>query len=73
MDRGVIVGGGLIAASFVVAVLLNRSAHEEPTPAERELPADVCDEVPGQRTPGPGGLADTLTEECKRARDSLKR
>jgi hypothetical protein len=33
MDRGVIVGGVLIAASFLGAMLLNRSANEEAGPA----------------------------------------
>ena len=47
MDRGVIVGGGLIAASFLVAVLLNRSANDEAPPAEapRELPVPACEHV----------------------------
>ena len=51
MDRGVIVGGGLIAASFLVAVLLNRSAREEAVPAQavREPPARVCDEAVKRR------------------------
>jgi hypothetical protein len=38
MERGVIVGGGLIAASFLVAVLLNRSAHQEIVPVEAVRP-----------------------------------
>jgi hypothetical protein len=42
MNRGVIVGGGLIAASFLVAVLLNRSAHEESAPVVRDPPARAC-------------------------------
>jgi len=73
MDRGVIVGGGLIAASFLVAVLLNRSAHEEAVPAEREPPMDVCDDVASSplrpvRTPN------NATDACQRARsESLKR
>ena len=54
MDRGVIVGGGLIAASFLVAVLLNRSANNEAPPAEarRELPVPACEQV----VKGPGPL-----------------
>jgi hypothetical protein len=67
MDRGVIVGGGLIAASFLVAVLLNRSAHEEGAPAEvpRKPPAHVCEEVE-QRPPTPGASVATADEECVR-------
>jgi hypothetical protein len=44
MERGVIVGGSLIAASFLVAVLLNRSAHQEIVPVEavRPPPARAC-------------------------------
>lgn len=36
MDRGVFIGGGLICASFLLAVLLNESARETrvPEPAE---------------------------------------
>ena|GEM_PF-2217129 len=66
-------GGGLIAASFLVAVLLNRSAHEEAVPAEREPPMDVCDDVASSplrpvRTPN------NATDACQRARsESLKR
>jgi hypothetical protein len=66
MDRGVIVGGGLIAASFLVAVLLNRSAHEEGAPAKREPPARVCAD-PGQRPPARGALPDS-GGECERMR-----
>jgi hypothetical protein len=69
MDRGVIVGGGLIAASFLVAVLLNRSAREENALPEavRSPPAPVCED-PSPRTPGPEtiGVADRTREECKR-------
>ena len=65
MDRGVIVGGGLIAASFLVAVLLNRSAREEPAPVEPDPPADVCDD-PRRPPPGPGTLPDTAAIACKR-------
>ncbi|HEY7640609.1 MAG TPA: hypothetical protein VH814_12870 [Steroidobacteraceae bacterium] len=52
MNRGVIVGGGLIAASFLVAVMLNRSAHEEPAPAQavRQPSAHGCADL-GQRQP----------------------
>jgi len=66
MDRGVIVGGGLIAASFLVAVLLNRSAHEEGAPAKREPPARACAD-PGPRPPGRGALPDSAGE-CERLR-----
>jgi hypothetical protein len=73
MDRGVIVGGGLIAASFLVAVLLNRSAREEAVPVEPEPPADVCEDPPGRRPLGPGRVADTAVEDCKRATKVLQR
>lgn len=68
MDRGVIVGGGLIAASFLVAVLLNRSAREEAVPAEPapEPPAQVCDD-PAQVPPIPGRMPDRAPDECKPA------
>jgi hypothetical protein len=66
MDRGVIVGGGLIAASFLVAVLLNRSAHDEPAPVEPEPPADVCDD-PRSPPPGTGRLPDAAAAACKRS------
>jgi hypothetical protein len=73
MDRGVIVGGGLIAASFLVAVLLNRSAHEESAPAERQPPARVCADA-GPRQTGASPLPDSSGGECERARpDSLQR
>lgn len=67
MDRGVIVGGSLIAASFLVAVLLNRSAHEEAAPvvAPRKAPVHVC-EAAEQRPPKPGVAAEPADEECVR-------
>jgi hypothetical protein len=68
MDRGVIVGGGLMAASFLVAVLLNRSAHQE-TPrveAVRQPPAHVCED-PGQRPPGAGPSREGDEEECEQS------
>ena len=61
-------GGGLIAASFLVAVLLNRSAHEEVAPAVpiRPPPARVCED-PVQRPPGVAVVSDDDDEEkCKR-------
>ncbi len=71
MDRGVIVGGGLIAASFLVAVLLNRSAHEEGAPVEapRKPPAHVCaDAEQHPPTPGsnPGSNPAAAEEDCVR-------
>ena len=50
MDRGVFIGGGLICASFLIAVLLNESAQEPvpmPNPAavERAAQEQVCDEL----------------------------
>jgi hypothetical protein len=75
MDRGVIVGGGLIAASFLVAVLLNRSANEEAPPAKatRELPLPVCEHVVNG-PPAASGLPDPAREDCERPQPSpLKR
>ena len=76
MDRGVIVGGGLIAASFLVAVLLNRSAHDEAPPAKvpREPPTLACEQAePG--TPRVVSLPpDAVREDCERtAPQALKR
>jgi hypothetical protein len=72
MDRGVIVGGGLIAASFLVAVLLNRSAHQEDAPAERKPPARICaDPGPPPRVSAP--LVDSTAVKCEREPDSLQR
>ncbi len=61
-------GGGLIAASFLVAVLLNRSANEEAAPAEREPPAEVCEDSPGRRPLGTGRVPDKAAAECRRSR-----
>jgi hypothetical protein len=75
MDRGVIVGGGLIAASFLVAVLLNRSANNEAPPAEapRKLPVPACEQVV-KGPPGVSGLPDKLRDDCARPQPSpLKR
>ena len=75
MDRGVIVGGGLIAASFLVAVLLNRSANNEAPPAEapRELPVPACEHV-AKGPPGVSGLPDKLSDDCERPQPTpLKR
>jgi len=67
------VGGGLIAASFLVAVLLNRSAHEERAPVERQPPAHVCADA-GPRPTASGPLPDSAAGECERSRpDSLQR
>lgn len=61
-------GGGLIAASFLVAVLLNRSAHEEGAPAEREPPVRACAD-PGQRPlPVRGAVPDRASGECEQLR-----
>jgi len=75
MDRGVIVGGGLIAASFLVAVLLNRSAHQEvaPATAPRQPPATRACDDPGQRPPG-SAQPDNAHEDCERLRlEALQR
>jgi hypothetical protein len=67
------VGGGLIAASFLVAVLLNRSAHEESAPVERAPPAHACANT-GPRPTGAGPLPERADGECERSRpDSLQR
>jgi hypothetical protein len=65
MDRGVIVGGGLMAASFLVAVMLNRSAHQEAAPVEavRQPPARACVD-PGRRVPGATAVRETDEEKC---------
>jgi hypothetical protein len=64
------VGGGLIAASFLVAVLLNRSAHEETPPAQAapEPPTRVCEDSE-RPPPGPGPASDIAAENCKRSPD----
>ena len=61
-------GGGLIAASFLVAVLLNRSAHEEGAPVKRDPPAHACADR-GQRPPARGTLPlpDPVDAECERS------
>jgi hypothetical protein len=66
MDRGVIVGGGLIAASFLVAVLLNRSANNEVLPAKapREVPVPACEHVV-KGPPGVSGPPDKVREDCQ--------
>ncbi len=59
-------GGSLIAASFLVAILLNRSAQEEahPPQAAPEPPAQVCEDSP--RDPSnPGTTPDAAPEGCK--------
>jgi hypothetical protein len=65
MDRGVVVGGGLIAASFLVAVLLNRSANNEvpPVKAPHDVPAP-CEQVV-KSPPAAAGLPDPAREECE--------
>jgi hypothetical protein len=75
MDRGVIVGGGLIAASFLVALLLNRSANNEAPPAKAPivLPAQACEQVV-KSSPGASGLPEPVREDCERPLPSaLKR
>jgi len=66
------VGGGLIAASFLVAVLLNRSAHEETAPAERESPPRLCAD-PGDSPPRRGALTDRAPAKCERPPDPMHR
>jgi hypothetical protein len=76
MDRGVIVGGGLIAASFLVAVLLNRSANDEATrvTAPRQPPTSRACDDPEQHVPGPTSQPDNSREDCERLRlEALKR
>jgi hypothetical protein len=68
MDRAVIVGGGLMAASFLVAVMLNRSAHKEIAPAEavRQPPAQVCED-PEERLPRTAPVRKDEAEKCRRS------
>jgi hypothetical protein len=76
MDRGVIVGGGLIAASFLVAVLLNRSAHQEvaPVTAPRQPPTTRACDDPEQRATGSITQPDNAHEDCERLRvEALQR
>lgn len=60
MDRGVFIGGGLICASFLLAVLLNESAHKVPLDPEPPKATEVehgpvkC-EPPSPRAPAPEG------------------
>jgi len=66
MERGVIVGGSLIAASFLVAVMLNRSAHQEIVPVEsvRPPPTRAC--ADREQRPVSATNASTNDEErCK--------
>jgi hypothetical protein len=75
MDRGVIVGGGLIAASFLVAVLLNRSANNEAPPAKapRDLPVPACEHAV-KGPPGVSGPPHPVRDDCERPQSSpLKR
>lgn len=67
MDRGVIVGGGLIAASFLVATLLNRWAHEEAHPVEAPaaLPAVACEE----RAPSPPGATPAAQRDAGKCQE----
>jgi len=67
MDRGVIVGGSLIAASFLVAVLLNRSAHEEAHPPKvaPAPPARICEES-ASRVPAVTPASAVDAQPCKR-------
>jgi hypothetical protein len=59
------VGGSLMAASFLVAVVLNRSAHQETAPAEavRQPPVRVCVET-GRRGPTATPVRETEDEKC---------
>lgn len=67
MERGVIVGGSLIAASFLVAVMLNRSAHQEIVPVEavRPPPARACVDGEQQRAVGATDASPDDEEQCK--------
>jgi hypothetical protein len=73
MNRGVIVGGGLIAASFLVAVMLNRSAHEEATapPAVRPA-ARVCADL-AQRSPTSVPAREGEDDKCAAPADRAPR
>lgn len=79
MDRGVFIGGGLICASFLLAVLLNESARQPVTapprmanPAQRAEPKCAAPErqalasnpIPGSSKPvGQEAVADSA--DCK--------
>jgi hypothetical protein len=67
MERGVIVGGSLIAASFLVAVMLNRSAHQEIVPVEavRPPPARACADAKQQRAIVATNASPGEEEQCK--------
>lgn len=58
-------GGSLMAASFLVAVMLNRSAHQETAPVEavQQPPARACVD-PGRRVPGATLARETDDEKC---------
>jgi hypothetical protein len=66
MERGVIVGGSLIAASFLVAVMLNRSAHQEIAPVEAVPPPPLpaCTEIE-QRALSATNASHGGEEKCK--------
>ncbi|HKR37132.1 MAG TPA: hypothetical protein VJT10_19960 [Steroidobacteraceae bacterium] len=68
MERGVIVGGGLMAASFLVAVVLNRSAHKEIAPSEavRQPPVQVCEDSE-QRLPRTAPVRKGDPEKCRQS------
>lgn len=57
-------GGGLIAASFLVAIVLNRSAHEEVPAAQPVQPsARVCADL-AQRGPAATHARESGEEKC---------
>lgn len=61
-------GGSLIAASFLVAVLLNRSAREEMHPPVQEAPeppAPLCEDS-ARAAPHPGMTSQAVAEGCKK-------
>ena len=61
-------GGSLMAASFLVAVVLNRSARQETAPVEavRQPPARMCVET-GRHVPGTIPARETDDEKCTQA------
>ncbi|NJO12786.1 MAG: hypothetical protein HC872_04200 [Gammaproteobacteria bacterium] len=64
-------GGSLIAASFLVAILLNRSAQQEAHPVIQEAPeppAQLCDDA-ARPAPETGLTPEAAAEGCKRSRD----
>ena len=77
MDRGVFIGGGLICASFLLAVLLNEVAREEPrapAPAKTTelhlVPADCTPVVDTTRDAGAMSEAESPSGDGRTPNDA---